>query len=831
MFCLLNRVVVSIVLLALTLSVSAQEKPSKVEIGKRGKAATAFVDVPRRGTGTAFCAHPNGLFITNEHVVRGAEKEEITLVLNPAVEDQRVLKAKVVRIDKALDLALLRVDGAKELPSLPLGSIKGVAELADVVACGFPLGFALSTEKEKYPAISVNAGSVTALRYKDRELQHLQIDVAVTFGNSGGPVLDEHGNVIGVVVRGIGGGGKGLNQAIPVSHLDGFLKRPDIAFTPSALTREMLAKPIEFQAGIVSFVADAQEPTLKLVLKPDDDEPRETLMTKRGEHWVATMTPVAKTGAARVEITARIGTATVTGTTEDAVFKVAGKPIRLSGVRRIEFKDKNSVLVLLADSRTTVEGEVVGLGIVEIDLAGQKVKIDLAKATQVTVQAAPEVVSVLASVLAIVDGKEVARSESHLIIREAIESAPADPSTVKITPPALSDEKVVKRLPELFSDVVVGGGGRYLIFHLPKLKKLAVFDVNEARVTKYLSLTEEDVTFAAGLDAIVIGLKKSGKLERWSLTTFELEKTAFPPFKDDIKMVLMGHASKGPVVVNGEFLDLESFKLLPIKRAWEAEARPYVSGDGTVFARWGGNSRNSVTHVLDGGEVRRNEEGNLGHVLPGPDGKTVFTAKGVLSRLLKRNEPEDASYGYCVPAVRGDYFLSITPAPPGGAGGSFNIYLRGLTQPIAKLDQVNHGLHFDSAGFDSYAMWSRVVFVPDAKFIALLPRGNDQVVLYKFDADAALVSSGLDYLIVTSTAPREVRAGATFTYSIKARSKQGGVTYKLDSGPKGMTVSIDGVVTWNVSGDSPIGDQDVILTVRDKVGQEVFHTFTIKVVK
>ena len=47
-------------------------KPTKVEIGKRGKAATAFVEVPGRGSGTAFSVHPSGLFITNEQVVRGA---------------------------------------------------------------------------------------------------------------------------------------------------------------------------------------------------------------------------------------------------------------------------------------------------------------------------------------------------------------------------------------------------------------------------------------------------------------------------------------------------------------------------------------------------------------------------------------------------------------------------------------------------------------------------------------------------------------------------------------------------------------------------------------
>src|SRR6185436_6636256 len=63
-------------------------KPTKVEIGKRGKAATAFVEVPGRGSGTAFSVHPSGLFITNEHVVRGIETGDVTLVLDPTLTSQ-----------------------------------------------------------------------------------------------------------------------------------------------------------------------------------------------------------------------------------------------------------------------------------------------------------------------------------------------------------------------------------------------------------------------------------------------------------------------------------------------------------------------------------------------------------------------------------------------------------------------------------------------------------------------------------------------------------------------------------------------------------------------
>ncbi|HEY1190085.1 MAG TPA: serine protease [Gemmata sp.] len=819
-----------------TLSAAGRaDKPTKVEIGKRGKTATAFVEGPDRGSGTAFCVHPSGLFVTNEHVVRGATGE-VTLVLNPALTTERVLKAKVVRVDKATDLALLRVDGVKDLPSLQLGSSDGIAELADVVACGFPLGKALATDKKEYPAISVNAGSVTSLRLKGGELQFIQIDVAVTFGSSGGPVLDDNGKVIGVVVSGIGGGKAGLNQAIPVNQLDRFLKAPDIAFVPPAVSAAELSKPVEFKARVVSFVPNAPEPTLKLVLRAGEGEPREFPMKAANGVWAATAAPVSKSAGARVEVAARFGTSTITGTIDDGVLKVAGKPMRMSSVRKVELKAKP--VVLLADGRTTVEGAVTGLGVTDVDVGGQKLKLDLSKATQLTFQgSAPGADAVTATVVATVAGKEVARAEARLTVRDASAAAAADPSSVVITAPALDADRVVKRLPDVFTDVVLGGAGRYLIFHLPKLKKLAVFDVNEARVTKYIPLTEDDITYAAGLDCIVIGLKKAGKLERWSLTTFELEKSAPPPFKEDIGGVVLGYGSNGPLVVNGYFLDLATFRQLPVldnnknERVWVPNGRPFASGDGSVFAAWKSNQSpvETSSFVREGDTVKRYEGGELMHAIPGPDGKAVYTAKGVVSRTLSRGDRDDATYGYCLPAVRGDYFLSLTTAT-GGKGGGFTVYLRGLKQAVAKLDKVEHGLSFDGWDRESFGPWKRVFFVPDAKVIVVLPVSNDQVVLHKFDAEQALEKSGLNYLLVTSQPPAEVNPGATFTYAIKVKSKSAKVAYQLDSGPRGMTVSADGVVTWAVPADA-VGDQDVILTVKDAAGQEVFHTFTVRVRK
>ena len=155
--------------------------PAAEAIAKRAKAATVLVEAkPIYGSG--FCVHQSGLFVTNEHVVRRTP-ETITLVLNAGLKN-RNLKAKVVRRDAALDLALLRVDGNDKFEPMELGSDEDLGELSELFACGFPFGTAWvdqmrylatqgfhspprtpggvkePTRPEVYPAISINAGSV-----------------------------------------------------------------------------------------------------------------------------------------------------------------------------------------------------------------------------------------------------------------------------------------------------------------------------------------------------------------------------------------------------------------------------------------------------------------------------------------------------------------------------------------------------------------------------------------------------------------------------------------------------------------------------------------------
>ncbi|MBL8446464.1 MAG: DegQ family serine endoprotease [Zoogloeaceae bacterium] len=158
-----------------------------------------------RGQGSGFIVSPDGLILTNAHVV--AEAGEVTVKLT----DKREFKAKVLGIDKPTDIAVLKID-AKDLPSLPLGNPDKTQVGEWVLAIGSPFGF----------ENSVTAGIVSA---KSRSLPDegyvpfLQTDVAINPGNSGGPLLNLRGEVVGInsQIYSRSGGYQGLSFAIPIN--------------------------------------------------------------------------------------------------------------------------------------------------------------------------------------------------------------------------------------------------------------------------------------------------------------------------------------------------------------------------------------------------------------------------------------------------------------------------------------------------------------------------------------------------------------------------------------------------------------------------------------
>jgi S1-C subfamily serine protease len=172
-----------------------------------------------------------GVTIRRRHVVVNPKDSNITLVFWSGTRKEQSGRAEIVATDPDRDLAVLRIRGIQGLP-LPLetGPIPGLVETTPVFVLGFPFGKLLTTNQAN-PAITVGKGSVSSLREDEHgELAIVQIDGALNPGNSGGPVVDGQGRLVGVAVATIKGAGIGL--AIPSIQLTKMLQGVDFSAGP-----------------------------------------------------------------------------------------------------------------------------------------------------------------------------------------------------------------------------------------------------------------------------------------------------------------------------------------------------------------------------------------------------------------------------------------------------------------------------------------------------------------------------------------------------------------------------------------------------------------------
>ena len=391
---------------------TADQPLSKAEIAKRAKACTAFVEV-KPVSGSGFCVHSSGLFVTNSHVVsRGGGASEVTLVLDAGMKTQKIFKAKVLRRDADFDLALLKVDGTEPFKALDLGSGEDPDELSDVIALGFPFGTALS-KASAYPAISVNMGTVTSLRRdKDGELNRIQLDAALNPGNSGGPVLDGSGRVIGVVVGGIPGAG--INTAIPVSHLRRFCARPEILFTPPTVPKTGLNQSFEFTAKTVSLIPIKEPIELELVLGADAKKARRYAMKMSDGTYRAEAVPFPeRKGPLELRATLRFEDAFVRGIVEDRVVHIGDRPVNLSQIRRLQLGPKPEALL---DKNEKIAGAASDLTTLAFKVGTQTVQLSPASALDLIVVAPDDPATTSCTIEAHQQGTTVGRLSVPLVL-------------------------------------------------------------------------------------------------------------------------------------------------------------------------------------------------------------------------------------------------------------------------------------------------------------------------------------------------------------------------------------------------------------------------------
>jgi serine protease Do len=180
-------------------------KPALVHIRVRRAAGKDKDDdsEPRRSSGSGFLIDPSGLIVTNAHVVEDANWLQVRLA------DGRRFNGKVIGQDERVDLALVRIEGATNLPTLPLGDSNRVRVGEFVMALGHPFGL------EQSVSFGIVSRKGAPLTVAAPGFDFIQTDAAINPGNSGGPLVNMAGQVVGVNSMAARNGSIGF--AIPAS--------------------------------------------------------------------------------------------------------------------------------------------------------------------------------------------------------------------------------------------------------------------------------------------------------------------------------------------------------------------------------------------------------------------------------------------------------------------------------------------------------------------------------------------------------------------------------------------------------------------------------------
>jgi serine protease Do len=168
--------------------------------------STTDPDAPREGSGSGFIIDASGFILTNHHVVAGADRVTVTL------SDGRAFRADIVGSDPVIDVALLQVHADDPLPVAPLGDSEQLRVGEWVCAIGNPLGVYVH---------SVTVGVVSFLGRKlfDQTLDnYIQTDAAISVGNSGGPLINARGEVVGITTA-ISSQAANIGFAIPIGQV------------------------------------------------------------------------------------------------------------------------------------------------------------------------------------------------------------------------------------------------------------------------------------------------------------------------------------------------------------------------------------------------------------------------------------------------------------------------------------------------------------------------------------------------------------------------------------------------------------------------------------
>nr|WP_244982253.1 serine protease [Corallococcus exercitus] len=746
---------------------------------ERIKGATVFIRAGEAsGSGFVVSAgQGKHRVVTNHHVIALEDEEgspSFQVIYRSGTPQEVTRQARIIAKDRGNDLALLEVADTAGIEVEPLNEGVTPRETLGLYAVGFPFGQMLSPDHR--PAATITRGSVSSLRRgRLGALEAIQVDSDFNPGNSGGPVVDVEGRLLGVAVATLRG--TNISFVVPWERVQPLLAGRAADLIVGALPEDCEdACDVPVTVEVSNPDGAVQELELRLI------HPDSTFLTRsrtppyeaEGESHAR----VSHQGVGTVKLAANVAWRTGNETYVQVGY-VTGKgsrtydlPVRLPAPPKPSLK-----VVKLAP--VAQEPELPPEAAFE--------KIDLER-TLVDVQVA--------------DGGRlvVLRMEGQ--------------SSVSILD--VKSRRIVHTLELPEQQFLFAAGGTSLLVYLPTLKlfhRYSLTTFEREKLGRFM-LGGSVLQLLMGSDngdrALVIrdATQMRGEDPLTLLDVQKLEPLPVPRFagKTDGQRTL---ENRRPINLGSSY----SFQWRVNPQATVFTAmQPGLSPEGIYVGRLVEN-RLEFQHQHD----------SAGLLLVGGDGAVYGRGRTFAQDLAPLTQVPD---NVLVPAVGGMLFLGLPTSPTASAAKVRPaLYVAGKEVPLAARLPIDFEWNQSSDGVRTRLTYDRrLMLLPAVGAVVVVTPDQKQVRI--FDFPALLRSAAPEYLYVRSVPPLEVAVGTRYTYQLEVRSTAGGVKLALEAGPEGMSVSPDGIVGWSVPRNARSSER-VVIRATDRLGSSVLHSFTL----
>lgn len=809
------------------------------QIINKVKKATAFVKVEQSEMqGSAFCISSKGFFATCAHVLDGVDVgQDVSLVINSGTPAEKVLKARIMRKSRALDLAILKTSPGTA-PALKLGIASKLKETDPVVVVGFPMGDALSFY-EGNPSVTVSTGKVTSLRFDQKVVGRLQIDAKLIPGNSGGPVINRKGEVVGIAVSSIQN--SSLNFAIGTAHLNRIIQAAQIVVDPIApVSLADQHKPLDIKLKLDYLVPNNRKSTVKAYYIEGTSEAREVKVTQTGKlEYKVSGVPVMKNVSAS-SYTVRASFIRSGGGVRNTIsMEIRDQKVSV-GTRDLMLSDICMILpnqgVVLGHEGQVMKGVVKGVESIQ--------RVDMTAPSALSLKNWHAVAfRPLRAGSKAVTLKIVVKDESYTLTDLLpIPIAGGAVSLMSQGSPHRSGFDPYAGNPELFlgdqkeidlggeaADVEWGGGGRYLVADIRAQRKLVVVDCALGKIAGEIPYGAENIYFGAGANALLIA--KGNRVEHWSYSPVKEIHASTPWVTGEILGISVGAGAHQIVGVyydvikssglrRFEFRNFETGKLIAIEpqNASLKKGLHFTSSmTGHAYGAFEdaqSKYSNSEVYYAEFSEMAKAKYSRTGWLNPDPVEKYCYTAfaGAVLSGYESRSksEPYPAMVATTMPGV-----VSLIPLPMDN--NPTNNLMWGLYDTLRdqvliadaiqldEFDESKLSVKLSHSKEDPLSWNKRFFYNAHLGLLGTVPPTNRSVIVRKYDLWKNLQAKQKTYFYPLIYLPTLISRGDKISIQLKmASSSTDPLKYELIDCPDGMVCSADGLLEW-VASDSVAG--------------------------